>query len=221
MRSLGSSIGAIAFTVCIVGYQIFIHYQTVSGQLSSATALLVLCPLIAAAGWATLMEFGKRVAAISVIALSLLSLILISTLGKPHPEIVFGLPHVASNLWLLWFFGRTLKKGRIPLVTTIATRVRGVLSPELVVYTRRVTLAWCIFFAAQIIMSITLYVFSTLPIWSAFINVLNFPLIVVMFMCEYAYRITHYSHHSRSTEFFESFRLTNRTDPTAKPPKGQ
>lgn len=220
MRSHGSTIGAIAFTLCIIGYQIFIHYQTVSGQLSSVTALLVLCPLIAAAGWATFMEFGKRVAAISVIAISLLSLILISTLGQPHPEIVFGLPHIASNLWLLWLFGRTLKKDRIPLITTIATRVRGMLSQELLVYTRRVTTAWCIFFIAQIVISITLYISSPLYFWSAFINVLNFPLIVIMFLGEYGYRITHYSHHSRSTEFFESFRLTNRTDPAAKTPKG-
>jgi uncharacterized membrane protein len=55
-------------------------------------------------------------------------------------------------------------------------------------HTRRVTLAWCCFFAAQLIGSLVLYLFAPLAVWSFFINVLNLPLIVLMFVLEGTYR---------------------------------
>ena len=55
---------------------------------------------------------------------------------------------------------------------------------------RRVTFAWCVFFAAQIVASALLLTFASLETWSLFIGLLNFPLLMLMFAGEYVYRVT-------------------------------
>jgi uncharacterized membrane protein len=97
-------------------------------------------------------------------------------------------PPLAMNLVLLWFFGRTLVAGREPLVTAIARFVRGRLDPEVAAYTRRVTWAWCAFFAANAAASAALAAFAPLAVWSLYTNVLAVPLFGLMFAAEYAYR---------------------------------
>jgi uncharacterized membrane protein len=99
-----------------------------------------------------------------------------------------GLPHAAFNALLLWVFGRTLLRGREPLVTAFAHRIEGTIPPEVEAYTRRVTTAWCLFFGAQLLLSVTLLGVAALDTWSLFVNVLSFPLVVVMFVAEYLYR---------------------------------
>ena len=103
------------------------------------------------------------------------------------PYAVF-VPPLAINLLLVWFFGRTLAPGREPLVTAIARFVRGRLDPEVERYTRRVTWAWCGFFAANAAVSAALAALAPLAAWSLYTNVLATPLFVLMFVAEYAYR---------------------------------
>jgi uncharacterized membrane protein len=103
-----------------------------------------------------------------------------------------GLPHAVANALLLWMFGRTLKSGREPLITGFARRVHGTLSPELESYTRGVTRAWCIFFGAEIAISAVLLAAAPLEAWSLFVNTLTLPLVVAMFVAEYALRIARF-----------------------------
>lgn len=105
-----------------------------------------------------------------------------------------GLPHAAAYLFMLWLFGRTLLRGREPIITRIARRVRGTLPPEMEAYTRRLTAAWCVFFAGQLAASALLLGFGSVEHWSLFINVLNFPLVVLMFVGDYLYRAIRYRH---------------------------
>ena len=71
----------------------------------------------------------------------------------------------------------------------LARRVHGSLPPDMEAYTRGVTMAWCVFFAAQVIASALLFKYASLNIWSLFITIMNFPLLVLMFVSEYAYRL--------------------------------
>ena len=57
------------------------------------------------------------------------------------------------------------------------------------VYTRRLTFAWCVFFAAQLAISALLFRFASPGSWSFFINLMNFPLLALMFAGEYLYRV--------------------------------
>jgi hypothetical protein len=90
---------------------------------------------------------------------------------------------------LLLTFALTLRPGRVPLITAMARRFHGAISNELATYTRRVTIAWCGFFAAQLATSITLFAFAPLVVWSFFVNILDIPLVIGMFAAEYMVRL--------------------------------
>jgi uncharacterized membrane protein len=56
-------------------------------------------------------------------------------------------------------------------------------------YTRKVTIAWSIFFAIQLAISIGLFCAAPLVWWSFFVNILDIPLVAAMFAAEYAIRL--------------------------------
>jgi uncharacterized membrane protein len=99
-----------------------------------------------------------------------------------------GISHAAAYLILLCYFGRTLLPGREPLITRLARRVHGGLPPGIAEFTRGVTLFWCVFFAAQVAVSALLLAFAPFEYWSLFVNVLNLPLVGLMFAIDYAAR---------------------------------
>jgi uncharacterized membrane protein len=85
-------------------------------------------------------------------------------------------------------FGLSLLGGRVPLCTQLADKVHGPLTHPEVLYTRRVTAAWALFFLLITAASLGLYVFAPLRIWSLFANFCVLPLIGLMFVAEYAVR---------------------------------
>lgn len=99
-----------------------------------------------------------------------------------------GIAHAAIYLFLLWCFGRTLAPGREPIITRFARRVHGSLPPIMERFTRRLTIVWCAFFGAQLLVSALLYAFASLSAWSLFINLLNLPSLAVMFVGQLVYR---------------------------------
>ena len=100
------------------------------------------------------------------------------------------------NVLLIGVFGRTLAAGREALTTGFARRVHGTLPADIERYTRRVTLAWCVFFAMQVLVSAILFAAAPLETWSVFVNLLSGPLIVLMFAGEYLYRIVRFPDHA-------------------------
>ncbi len=106
-----------------------------------------------------------------------------------------GLVSVAAAMhWgiyasLLATFGLTLRRGREPIITTMVRRLHGEIDDEIVLYTRKVTIAWTLFFAMQLVLSVSLLCCAPLVVWSFFVNILDLPLIATMFASEYAIRI--------------------------------
>jgi uncharacterized membrane protein len=90
---------------------------------------------------------------------------------------------------LLLTFGLTLRPGHEPLITTMARKLHGDIPAELALYTRYVTIAWCCFFVMQLTISITLFCFAPLVVWSSFVNIFDIPLVVAMFLAEYMCRV--------------------------------
>ncbi|HYP63063.1 MAG TPA: hypothetical protein VEQ16_04210, partial [Acidocella sp.] len=101
---------------------------------------------------------------------------------------ISALTHWSIYVSLLAAFGLTLRQGREPLITALVRRMHG-LTPERVSYTRKVTIAWTLFFAAQLSLSIALFCFAPLVVWSFFVNILDLPLVVLMFAAEYVVRL--------------------------------
>ena len=85
-------------------------------------------------------------------------------------------------------FGRSLRTGEVALCTRLADKLHGPLNAAEILYTRRVTLAWTLFFALMGVTIAVLYATASRTVWSAFVNFLATPLILAMFAAEYAVR---------------------------------
>jgi uncharacterized membrane protein len=85
-------------------------------------------------------------------------------------------------------FGQSLRKSRVALCTRLADQLHGPLSPQEVLYTRRVTAAWALFFLSVAAAMAAMFVFAPLRTWSLFANFYVPPLIGLMFVAEYAVR---------------------------------
>ena len=83
---------------------------------------------------------------------------------------------------------RTLLPGATPLVARVAAIWRGDLDTQVARYTRRVTVAWAIFFAIMAIESAILALFAPTHIWSLFTNCINYLLVLLFFVVEYQLR---------------------------------
>ena len=106
-----------------------------------------------------------------------------------HYNWVFLLQHAGIQALLGLAFGRTLRAGQVPMVSRFAAIVHGHLSPALARYTRQVTWAWTLYFGAMTALSLLLFWLAPVAVWSAFANLLNLPLLVLMFAAEYAARL--------------------------------
>jgi uncharacterized membrane protein len=85
-------------------------------------------------------------------------------------------------------FGLSLFGNRVSLCTQLADRVHGPLNSQELRYTRRVTAAWALFFLSVTAVTLCLFVFAPLRVWSFFANFCVVPLMALMFIAEYAVR---------------------------------
>jgi len=136
---------------------------------------------------------------------------------------VAALGHWSLYASLLATFALTLRRGHEPLITAMAYRLHGPLSEEMIRYTRGVTIAWSLFFAAQLLTSVSLFCLAPLTAWSVFVNLLDIPLVVTMFAAEYAVRLRVLRHPPRHSlaMIVEMVRDCMRQPPVgASPPSG-
>jgi uncharacterized membrane protein len=171
-----------------VGYQYLVYSAVTGGQIESIRIALAFLPLLALAWWVVARARNKPQWSMILLAAGI-AIYALEQQERWGLAATYGIPHAVIYLTLLWLFGHTLRDGHEPLVSRLARRVHGALPSELAAYTRRVTYAWCVFFSAQIVVSALLFKFAPLGVWSLFVNILNFPLLALMFMGEYAYRI--------------------------------
>jgi uncharacterized membrane protein len=117
-------------------------------------------------------------------------------------------PPVLLNAFLAWLFGHTLVGARRPLIERVIRAMKvhpEPLDPAIAAYARRLTLAWTLFFIAMGTISLLLALFAepggllraaglvppfAVPQawWSLFANLLNYLLVGVFFVVEFAYR---------------------------------
>jgi uncharacterized membrane protein len=185
----------------VVAYQTTVYLMTFDRPDGGPGQLLMAAPALA--GALGLLSLASRGRILWLTAAGVLGFLAWRGL-KANPGWLYPLPYVALYLTLLWLFARTLLPGRQPLITFLATHVHGAIPPEVERYTRRVTWAWCLFFAAMTLTSTLLFLFAPLALWSAFNSLLNLPLLVAMYLGEYAWRLWRhpdFSHASIATVF--------------------
>lgn len=130
---------------------------------------------------------GKRTALI-VAALIVLGGWLWLPQLKTQISLIYLMQNLTVNGLLGFWFGRSLWRGRQPVCTQFAAALHPRMTPLLVQYTTRVTQAWTLFFFVMASLSLLLYLFAPITVWSIFANSLTLPFLVLMFGGEYLVR---------------------------------
>ncbi len=182
-----------------IAYSALLHLAILKGVTDSGHLMVLSLPLMAGGGLLIMRAVGSKWRPLVALALTGLAYGLLRWHHLRGGKIAAdGLSHAFINFFLLWLFAGSLREGREPLISGVSRRVGGgELTPEVARYTRNVTVAWSVFFAAQLLTSALLYTLAPLPVWSLFINVLNAPSIVLMFGVEYLIRLWRHPAHAR------------------------
>lgn len=196
-RAAGWVWKALIVLACIA-YQYLVHVSVIGAQTGALRTVLVWLPLAALAVW-VVTRARNRAAWLSVLIASVVFVGLAEYQEHLGLAAVSGLSHATAYVFLLGYFGRTLARGREPLITRYARRVHGALPAEMEHFARAVTIAWCAFFAAQLIVSALLFAFASLEAWSAFVNLLNLPLLAIMFAGQLIFRNVRHPDFPRAT----------------------
>jgi uncharacterized membrane protein len=171
-----------------VGYDLLAHYSnrpTTSSNLGAVLATLP--PLLITAGFAW--RSAHRYAVLTFCVVAAVALIVFWPALQRHFAILYLLQQCGMWGALLFGFARSLRAGQVPLCTHWADAMHGPLTAAEVRYTRSVTQAWCIFFAAMALTGVLLFFVAPRSVWSAFNNLCTFPLLGLMFAGEYAVRL--------------------------------
>lgn len=181
-----------------IAYAVMMHLAILKGITDSGHLLLLSVPMFIGGVWLVTRALGAKWRLFAVLALAVILYGLAQANYLRSGMIAAdGITHAAMNAFMLWLFGSTLRQGSEPLIARVARHLEGgEISPALASYTRNVTIAWTLFFAAQLMISALLYAFAPLPAWSLFINVLNAPLIGLMFGAEYLIRLWRHPAHA-------------------------
>jgi uncharacterized membrane protein len=181
-----------------LGYVLGSHWLMTSAPASPWNAVVVVAPMLALA---TLLAWQRRqrmLASVAAVATAALVVQAWRGGGLAAEKIYVG-QHVAIHVLLAFVFGLTLQVGREPLVTALARRVHGSLTAGMVAYSRKVTVAWTLYFVAMAVLSLVLYAAAPFAVWAAFAN-LGTPLaIVAMFLGEYLLRYRLHPEFERAT----------------------
>lgn len=182
---LGTRIAVIA--LASLAYVLGTHWLMTRAAESPWNVVGVLAPMLAAiaiGAWRAGQRWVGVGAAIAVAALCAQAM-----LGaKVAAPALYLAQHVGVHLFLAFGFGSTLRAGRTPLITTLAARVHRHFTPAKAAYTRKVTLAWTLYFIAMAGLSLALYALAPFDTWALFANLLTPLAVVAMFAAEYVLR---------------------------------
>ena len=187
--------GALAVALSIA-FAVLVHAALIDSLSPTLGALLSLVPVVACAFWVA-GRTRHRLVLLAILALVAVAIAFEwNALERNFPNLFF-VEHAGFNLVLATVFGRTLLAGHEPLVTQFARMVHGTIPPEVERYTRKVTIAWTIFFLALFAASCVLYIGGWLTAWSVLANAVSPILLGAMFVIEYLVRLRALPHFER------------------------
>lgn len=169
-----------------VSYALLAHYTNANHN-ETLGALVALTPIVLAI---LTMAWHSSHRLVMLTAIGGACALLLASWGKVahHFNQIYWVEHAGSQLVLCMVFGRTLFNGREPMCTYFAKVVHGTITLEIALYSRKVTVAWVIFFGMMSSTSTIIFFTCPLPVWSAFAYFFTAPLIGLMFVVEYGVR---------------------------------
>jgi len=187
MRSAPRSVRAITIALAVAAYAALAHFSNAVPGNESLGAVLAIAPLWLAA---VILAWRSSRRQLGLVACGLAGLVSFAGWGnlKNHFAWLYLIQQVGAYALLGVSFARSLGQNRVPMCTRFAALVHGTLSTSATRYTRSVTVAWTIFFAAMSGTLLLLYVAAPLAVWSVFANFCAAPLVALMFIGEYLVR---------------------------------
>lgn len=200
---------AALFALLFAGYLLLSHWVLAAPQQHMVLGvLLALTPPVAGLSL-FLLASGRRWLVPLLFAALAFSLWRAPGWFADHFAWLYFLQDAGTQLFLGLMFGRTLLAGQQPLCSQIAALIHGGLDEAQARYSRQVTVAWTLFFFGMFVLSGALFLCAPLTIWSAFSNLMVFPLVGVMFVAEYALRLVclpQWRGRMRFTDTFRAYR---------------
>jgi uncharacterized membrane protein len=170
-----------------IAYAAASHALMTRAQDSAWSLAIVLGPLVVC-GAAGLWASGHRVLAATGLLAALL-LVAAAAGGRGlSARWLYLAQHAGIHLALGAWFGSTLRRGTEPLISALARRVHGGLTPAMARYTRRLTAAWTSYFFAMVAASLALFFAGDFVHWSLLANVLTPVFTAAFFVGEYLVR---------------------------------
>ena len=140
---------------------------------------------------------GGKLDGLSAVAPLAPAVILASVAGFVRDERFLLAAPVLISLALLWAFGRTLRRGRMPMVERFARMQEETLPDGAEPYCRSVTKVWVAFFAANAAVAAGLALWATLEIWTLYTGLGAYMLIGATFTIEYIVRKAKFRRYGR------------------------
>ena len=115
--------------------------------------------------------------------IALLSFLIIQVSG---PDVISKLSPILIHSGLLYLFWNSLKT--TPLIEQFARLDFPELPPEIVVYTRQLTMLWALFFALNIVACVLMALWGSDSLWALYNGLIVYGLIGVLLVGEYVWR---------------------------------
>ena len=177
----------VAVALLLIAYAGLSHYSNSNPEAKGLATMLAIAPMLILGGL-MVWRWNGAILAVLLGAVVLLALHHYWSLLIDEFSIVYLIQQAGFHVLMAWTFGRTLLKGRMPLCTEFADKIHGPLTPLELTYSRSVTVAWTLFFVANLAVTFVLFSFAPLRIWSFFVNFVSLPLVLLMFVVEFAVR---------------------------------
>jgi uncharacterized membrane protein len=185
--ALGRRLQLAAVVLVFLAYSATSHYSNLNPQARDLAVALALAPMLTF-GLVLVWRWSGAWPVFAASAVVGLLLRFSWPLLLQNFSIVYLTQQAGFYFLMAFTFARTLRAGHVPLCTQFADKVHGPLSALELRYTRDVTIAWTVFFAVNLAATFVLFAFAPLRAWSVFANFISLPLILLMFVIEFAVR---------------------------------
>ena len=182
----------------VIAYLVLSHWLTVK---SAGQPWAIAAFLAPAWGVALAVAIGKRKrgAFVALLLAAPVVALVVAHGGIGDVDRLYVLEHAGIHLALFASFALTLRTGRVSLIGRVAARVHGTVTPAVIAYTRKVTVAWALYFVSMAALSVLVYLGCAWAVWSLLANVATPIAIVILFFGEHLLRYRLHPEFERAT----------------------
>ena len=179
-----------AIAVLGAAYLAFSHLLTIDEHPSLLMLALGVTPLTV---MALLAAWTSRMRWLALALLAALALTVLWNLDalRNHINWLYFMQHAGAMSLLAITFGSTLGRGDADALCSRVTRLMlpDPVDPAYMRYTWKVTLVWTVYFVTSGVVSVGLFFWGPLTVWSYFANLLTPVFVGLMFVIEYLVRV--------------------------------